>query len=70
MQGLNAFRPGSWWLYTVQPRPEAAATYTSSSSAGRAAEELLLGALLSVFGKKIFGSFLEETLRRLEKRAS
>ena len=26
----------------------------------------LTGALLSVFGKKIFGSFLEETLRRLE----
>jgi hypothetical protein len=64
----NAFRPGSWWLYTVQPRPDGGSRvrleFERRPRNGRGA---LLSALLSVLGKRIFGTFLEETLRRLER---
>jgi len=69
VQDSNAFRPGSWWLYTVQPRPEGGShVHLEFQRRPRNLKGLLLSGLLSVFGKKIFGSFLEETLRRLEKR--
>jgi hypothetical protein len=65
----NAFRPGSWWRYTVQPRPEGGShVHLEFDRRPRNSRGLLLSALLMVFGKRIFGSFLEETLRRLERR--
>jgi hypothetical protein len=69
VQDSNAFRPGSWWLYTVQPRPEGGShVHLEFQRRPRNLKGLLLSALLSVFGKKIFGNFLEETLQRLERR--
>ena len=69
VQDSNAFRPGSWWLYTAQSRPEGGShVHLEFERRPRNVRGLLLSALLSVFGKKIFGTFLEETLRRLERR--
>jgi hypothetical protein len=69
VQDSNAFRPGSWWVYDVQPRPEGGShVHLEFQRRPRNARGLLLSALLSVFGRKIFGTFLEETLHRLERR--
>jgi hypothetical protein len=71
VQDSNAFRPGSWWRYTIQPRPEGGShVHLEFQRRPRNVKGLLLSVVLSVFGRKIFGSFLEETLRRLERRAS
>jgi hypothetical protein len=69
VQDSNAFRPGSWWLYTVQPQPGGGShVHLEFQRTPRNAKGLLLGGLLAVFGNRIFGKFLEETLRRLETR--
>jgi hypothetical protein len=69
VQDSNAFRPGSWWLYTVQPRPEGGShVHLEFERRPRNLRGLALSGLLSVFGKRIFSNFLDETLRRLEKR--
>lgn len=69
VQDSNAFRPGSWWVYNVESRPEGGSqVHLEFDRRPRNARGLLLGALLSVAGKRIFGSFLDETLRRLEAR--
>lgn len=69
VQDSNAFRPGSWWVYTVQPRPAGGShVHLEFQRRPRNVKGLLLSGLLSVFGKKIFGNFLEETLQRLERR--
>jgi len=69
VQDSNAFRPGSWWVYTAQSRPEGGShVHLEFQRRPRNLRGLLLSALLSVFGTKIFGTFLEETLRRLERR--
>jgi hypothetical protein len=71
VQDSNAFRPGSWWLYTVQPRPEGGSrVHLEFQRRARNVKGLLLSGLLTVFGNKIFGDFLEETLRRLERRGA
>jgi hypothetical protein len=71
VEDSNAFRPGSWWLYTVQPRPEGGShVHLEFQRTPRNAKGLLLSALLTVFGKRIFGTFLDETLRRLERRGA
>jgi hypothetical protein len=67
----NAFRPGSWWLYTVEPRPDGGSrVHLEFERRPRNVKGVLLSALLSVFGKRIFGTFLEETLRRVERRGA
>lgn len=69
VQDSNAFRPGSWWLYTVQPRPEGGShVHLEFQRRARNVKGLLLSGLLTLFGRKIFGDFLAETLRRLERR--
>ena len=70
VQDSNAFRPGSWWVYSVQPRPAGGSSvHLEFDRSPRNAKGLLLHALLTVAGRKIFGDFLGETLRRLEARA-
>ncbi len=70
VQDSNAFRPGSFWLYSVRPRPEGGShVHLEFLRRPRNARGLLLSALLSLAGRKIFGDFLGETLRRLERRA-
>jgi hypothetical protein len=63
----NAFRPGSWWAYTVEPRADGGShVHLEFDRRPRNLRGLALGALLSVSGDRIFGSFLQETLHRLE----
>ncbi len=70
VQDSNAFRPGSFWIYSVQPSPEGGSrVHLEFVRRPRNAKGLLLSALLSIAGRKIFGDFLGETLRRLERRA-
>jgi hypothetical protein len=70
VQDSNVFRPGSYWIYSVRPRPEGGShVHLEFLRTPRNAKGVLLGALLSVAGRKIFGDFLDETLHRLEKRS-
>ena len=71
VQDSNAFRPGSWWLYTVKDRPTGGSSvHLEFDRVPRNAKGLFVGAVLGLFGKKIFDGFLAETLRRLERRAA
>jgi len=66
----NAFRPGSYWVYSVQPLPGGGShVHLEFQRRPRNAKGFLLSALLSLAGRKIFGDFLGETLHRLERRA-
>ena len=66
----NTFRPGSYWVYSVDPRPEGGShIHFEFQRNPRNVRGVSLSALLSVFGRKIFGDFLEETLHRLEGRS-
>ena len=65
----NAFRPGSYWIYSVVPRPEGGShVHLEFLRTPRNLKGLLLSALLNVAGRKIFGDFLDDTLHRLERR--
>jgi hypothetical protein len=69
VQDSNAFRPGSWWLYTVRPRPEGGShVHLEFDRRPRNLRGLLLGGLLAVLGRRIFSGFLDETLKRLAAR--
>ncbi|HET6439234.1 MAG TPA: SRPBCC family protein [Anaeromyxobacter sp.] len=70
VQDSNAFRPGSYWIYSVRPRPGGGShVHLEFLRRPRNARGLLVSALLSVAGEKIFGDFLGETLHRLERRS-
>lgn len=65
----NTFRPGSYWLYSVEPRREGGShVHLEFLRRPRNAKGLVVSALLSLAGKRIFGDFLDETLHRLERR--
>jgi hypothetical protein len=65
----NAFRPGSWWVYTVESRPGGGShVHLEFDRRARNLKGLALSGLLTVAGRKIFGTFLRETLHRLEAR--
>jgi len=67
----NAFRPGSYWVYSVEPRPQGGSqVHLEFQRDPKNAKGMVLSALLTLFGKKIFGDFLRETLHRLEERPS
>ena len=69
VQDSNAFQPGSWWLYSVEPRPEGGShVRLEFLRRPRNVKGLLVSALLGVAGRKIFSDFLGETLHRLEER--
>jgi hypothetical protein len=71
VQDSNAFRQGSWWLYTVKDQPAGGSiVHLEFDRAPKNVRGFLLSALLGLFGKRIFGSFLAETLRRLERSTS
>jgi hypothetical protein len=68
VEDSNAFRPGSWWVYTVKDQPAGGSLVRLEfDRAPRNARGYLLSALLDLFGKRIFGNFLAETLHRLER---
>ena len=67
----SAFRPGSSWLYSVEPRPQGGShVHLEVERRPRNAKGLLLTALMSVAGRPAFRHFLGDTLRRLERRQS
>ena len=67
----NAFKPGSWWMYLVETRPQGGSrVHLEFQRDPRNAKGFLLSSVLSVAGHKIFSDFLGETLRRLERRMS
>jgi hypothetical protein len=71
VQDSNAFRPGSYWLYQVDARPEGGShVHMEFQRRPRNVRGLLLGGLLSLAGGKIFGDFLATTLQRLERGAA
>jgi hypothetical protein len=71
VQDSNAFRPGSWWLYTAEPGAHGGSRVrVEFDRRPRNLRGLLLGALLTVAGERIFGAFLRETLQRLERRGA
>ena len=64
----NAFKPGSFWVYNVTPQPGGGShVHMEFDRRPRNVKGFFVGGLLSLFGSKIYGAQLAETLRRLEK---
>jgi hypothetical protein len=64
----NAFKPGSFWIYEVTPRPNGGShVHMEFDRRPRNLKGYLVAGVLSLFGKKIFGDSMRETFRRVEK---
>ena len=71
VEDSNAFRPGSYWLYSVEPRPGGGShVHLEFLRRPRNTKGAVLSALFSLAGRKIFGNFLDDTLHRVERRAA
>jgi hypothetical protein len=69
VEDSNAFRPGSYWIYSVEPRPDGGShVHLEFLRTPRNAKGVVLSALFTVAGRKIFGHFLDDTLHRVERR--
>lgn len=69
VEDSNAFRPGSYWLYSVQPRPDGGShVHLEFERRPRNAKGLVLSALFILAGRRIFEHFLGDTLHRVERR--
>jgi Polyketide cyclase / dehydrase and lipid transport len=67
----NAFKPGSFWIYEVTPGANGGShVHMEFERRPRNLKGVFVGALLSLFGKKIFGKSLRDTLNRIERSAS
>jgi hypothetical protein len=63
----NAFQPGSYWVYDVSPTASGGShVHMEFERRPRNFKGLLVSAVLSLFGRKIFSKALRETFRRLE----
>jgi hypothetical protein len=63
----NAFKPGSFWIYEVTPRANGGShVHMEFERRPRNFKGFVVGAVLSVVGKRMFGKLLGETLRRVE----
>ncbi len=63
----NAFEPGSWWTYSVEPGPAGGSrVHMEFDRKPRNLKGWAVGFLLTLFGKQIFGKSLRETFRRVE----
>ena len=68
VEDLNAFQPGSYWVYDVTPDARGGShVHMEFDRRPRNLKGFLVGALLTLFGTKIYGDSLRETFRRLEK---
>lgn len=66
----NAFQPGSFWIYEVTPTTSGGSrVHMEFDRRPRNLKGLFLGALLALFGKRIYDKQLRETLARVEKSA-
>jgi hypothetical protein len=64
----NAFKAGSFWKYDVIPRDDGGShVHMEFDRRPRNLKGVLVGVLLSLFGKRIFSKSLRETLNRLER---
>ena len=71
VQDSNAFKPGSFWIYEVTPGANGGShVHMEFDRRPRNLKGVLVGALLSLFGKKIFGKSLRDTLGRIESSAA
>jgi hypothetical protein len=67
VQDSNAFEPGSFWLYQVTPGPSGGSHVRMEfDRRPRNFKGKVVGALLSLVGKQVFGKSLRETLKRIE----
>ena len=68
VQDSNAFRPGSFWIYRVTPRPDGGShVHMEFDRRPRNTfKGLLAAAVLSLFGRRIFTKSLRQTLRQIE----
>lgn len=70
VQDSNAFKPGSYWVYEVSPRANGGShVHMEFDRRPRNLKGLFVGGLLSLFGKKIFGKSLRDTLHRIEGKS-
>jgi hypothetical protein len=70
VQDSNAFQPGSFWEYRVTPGANGGSHVRMEfERRPRNLKGRVVGALLSLFGKQIFGKSLRETMTRLEHAA-
>jgi hypothetical protein len=68
VQDSNAFEPGSYWVYQVTPGANGGSHVRMEfDRRPRNLKGRFVGALLSLFGSKIFGRSLRETLKRIER---
>jgi hypothetical protein len=66
----NAFKPGSYWIYEVTPRPDGGSHVRMEfERRPRNFKGRLVSAALSLIGSRMYGAALRETLRRVEKSA-
>jgi hypothetical protein len=64
----NAFQPGSFWKYEVTPRADGGShVQMEFDRRPRNLKGALTAAVLSLFGKRVFGKSLRETLHRIER---
>ena len=67
VQDSNAFQPGSYWEYRVTPGAHGGSHVRMEfERRPRNLKGRVVGALLSLFGKQIFGKSLRETMTRIE----
>jgi hypothetical protein len=71
VEDSNAFKPGSFWVYEVTPGANGGShVHMEFDRRPRNFKGVFVGALLSLFGKQIFGKSLRETMKRIEATAT
>jgi hypothetical protein len=65
VEDSNAFAPGSWWRYQVEPVGSGSRVRFQFDRRPKNLKGRIVSALLALGGKRIFTRSLEETLRRL-----
>jgi hypothetical protein len=71
VQDSNTFKPGSFWEYQVTAGANGGSHVRMEfDRRGRNFKGVLVGALLSLFGKRIFGKSLRDTLKKVEASAA
>jgi hypothetical protein len=68
VQDSNAFQPGSFWVYQVTPGANGGShVHMEFLRRPRNLKGLLVSAVLSLFGKRVFNKSLRDTMRRVER---
>jgi len=65
VEDSNAFAPGSWWRYQVEPVGSGSRVRFQFDRRPKNLKGRIVSALLALSGKRVFTRSLEETLRRL-----